>query len=139
MKRLLLILILISTIPLASTAFAGKGGKDAKNSYREEQEYRSAGDRGNHYGWTKNKGAVKNRPPEGWRKRIVKGKHIDDEFSVFLEDVPRAIVRTLPPLPAGVSYKRIENDIIKLHNANMEILEVFRDFGVPVPVLPKIK
>jgi hypothetical protein len=127
MKRIIVILLALSLLPTSAVLLAKPDKADKQNNP-------------NQYGSKRNYHAYqKQKPPKGWRKKLIKGQPVAPDLVEYLEDVSREIVKTLPPLPPGVSYKRIEGDIIKIHNANMEILEVIRDLGVPVPVLPKIK
>ena len=127
MKRIIVMLLLISLLPTTSTLLAKSDKADKKTNPNQH------GSKRNYHAYQKQK------PPKGWQKKLVKGHPVAPELVVYLKNVSRNIVKTLPPLPPGVSYKRIEDDIIKVHNANMEILEVIRGLGVPVPVLPKIK
>ncbi len=78
------------------------------------------------------------RPPQNWRKRVEKGKQLDDDIYVHLQPVPSDIKVALPPLPPGISYKQIENEIIKIDDVNRKILDVLEKSGLPLPPIPPV-
>jgi len=165
MSKVLVALVLTTLLSSPAYVFADESGKEVRKHHqeqqREEQKYReelARESRKHHeeqerearkhkkeHRWEKkhhrkhHTSGEKHNPPRGWRERVAKGKRIDADFYIYFEDVPQNIIKTLPPLPPGVSYKQIEEDIVKIHNANMEILDVFRKTGLPLPPLPKIK
>lgn len=76
--------------------------------------------------------------PPGWRKKLVRGERLDDSIYVYLEIPPRDLIAVLPPPPPGVSFKRLEDKIIKINDINRQILEVLEIDKLPVPKPPRL-
>ena len=71
--------------------------------------------------------------PPGWQKKIAKGKVVDDTVFEYLEVVPPQILKLLPPPPPGVSYRKIQEKIIKLNDITRRILDVLEVDKLPLP------
>jgi|GEM_PF-5105560 len=163
MKKILLVMALAFILPNASSAIADGHGKVARKYYKERERedrkfYEKQEREERKFHEKQEKEAKKHREkmerearkrdkerhrkdgklPQDWRRRVEKGKHIDDDIFVQLEPVPRDIAVPLPPLPPGVSYKQIEGEIIKIDDTNRKILDVLKKTGLPLPPIPPI-
>ncbi|MEN8189354.1 MAG: hypothetical protein ABFS19_05865 [Thermodesulfobacteriota bacterium] len=141
MKKLIIFFcLLLLTVP----AYAGSGkqkhkGKSKGKKYSNQVKYKEKNKgkgKSKHSdlppGLQKNVARGKPLPP-GWQKKIGKGKRVDDTIYPYLMPVPQDVRVTLPPLPRGVSYRKIDNDILKIRNDSREILDIFPKGVVPVP------
>ena len=76
--------------------------------------------------------------PPGWQKKVARGKFIEPSIYIHLEAPPRNILRLLPPPTPGVSFKTIENKVIKLREKDRYVLDVFDKDKLPPPPLPPV-
>jgi hypothetical protein len=76
--------------------------------------------------------------PPGWQKKIKRGERLDDSIYIHLQAPPREVISLLPPPPPGVSFKRLEDKIIKIDDINRRILDVLEIDKLPVPKPPRL-
>lgn len=105
-----------------------------------------AHDRGEHRGdsrsdksWHKDKeGKHHKAPPPGWQKKLGKGQRVDDTLYVYLEPPTPEVIAVLPPPPPGVSFRQIEDKIVKINDNNRQIIEVLELDRLPIPKPPRL-
>lgn len=111
----------------------------AKDKHKDDDHDRGEhrGDyRGEHRGEYKSK-KHKDLPP-GWRKKLNKGSRVDDSIFVYMEPPSREVIAVLPPPPPGVSFRQIEDKIVKINDINRQIIEVLELDRLPIPKPPRI-
>lgn len=64
--------------------------------------------------------------PPGWERKLNKGARIDNDIYVHAVPLTRIEIGKLPPLPTGMVQVRIEDRIVRLHQATMRIDAVLR-------------
>lgn len=96
-------------------------------------------DRGEHRGeyQSSHKSKHKDLPP-GWRKKLNKGVRVDDSIYVFMAPPAPEVIAVLPPLPPGVSFRQIEEKIVKINDINRQIIEVLELDRLPIPKPPRL-
>lgn len=132
-------LILLWALPALAREKERGGDRDERRF--EDSRYEEEHDRGEHRGEYRSdrsghhhKEAKRHKtPPPGWRKKINRGKRVDDSIYVYLEPPTPEVIAVLPPPPPGVSFRQIEDQIVKINDLNRQILEV-----LPIPKLPRL-
>lgn len=76
--------------------------------------------------------------PPGWQKKLKPGERLEESLYLRLEAVPAEVITLLPPPAPGVSFKKLEDKIIKLNDLNRQVLEVLEIEHLPVPKLPRL-
>jgi hypothetical protein len=99
-------------------------------------------DRGEHRGEYESShkskdGKHKDLPP-GWRKKLNKGERVDDTVYVYMEPPTPEVIAVLPPPPPGVSFRQIEDKIVKINDINRQIIEVLELDRLPIPKPPRL-
>lgn len=155
MKKILALccfLLLLGAVPLQAKERHGEGAREERRSEesRSEGEYersernRGEYDRGEHRSEERrdkswhHDGKHHKSPPAGWRRKINKGKRVDDTIYGYMEPPTPEVIAVLPPPPPGVSFRQIENKIVKLNDINRQIIEVLELDKLPIPKPPKI-
>lgn len=96
-------------------------------------------DRGEHRGEYKSSPKSKHKDlPPGWRKKLNKGARVDDSIYVYMEPPSREVIAVLPPPPPGVSFRQIEDKIVKINDINRQIIEVLELDRLPIPKPPRL-
>lgn len=134
-------LILIGALP--ALAREKERGDDRDERRSEDSRYEDDHDRGEHRGEYKSGHGHKESkrhktPPTGWRKKINRGKRVDDSIYVYMEPPAPEVIAVLPPPPPGVSFRQIEDQIVKINDINRQVIEVLQLDKLPLPKLPKL-
>ena len=108
-----------------------------KGDDRDRGEHR--GDSGSDKSWHKDKdGKHHKAPPPGWQKKLNQGQRVDDTLYVYLEPPTPEVIAVLPPPPPGVSFRQIEDKIVKINDINRQIIEVLELDRLPIPKPPRL-
>lgn len=136
-------LILLGALPAPAKEKERGGDRDERRS--EDSRYVEEHDRGEHRGEYKSDKSGRHKeakrhktPPPGWRKKINRGERVDDSIYIYLEPPAPEVIAVLPPPPPGVSFRQIEDQIVKIDDLNRQVIEILQLDKLPLPKLPKL-
>lgn len=135
------LLLMIAVPSQAKDKHRGEGHDE--RSSEDSRHERDDRDRGEHRGEYESRrgrdgGKHHKAPPPGWRKKLNRGERVDDTIYVFLAPPPREVIAVLPPPPPGVSFRQIEDKIVRINDINRQILEVLDLDKLPIPKPPRL-
>jgi len=109
---------LVTAVAMPSFAYGPQERRDEQNTQKREYHFRSA-----------DKAKLKENYPDrshvDWnhREHFVRGGHLPADWHDRIRPVPEAVIRELPPIPAGMEVGYLDGFAVVYDPATGEIIE----------------